>query len=132
MTDTTGNVTDAPIALYHGACPICGTEISHYQRYCGAESLAIGWEDISTGAAAPTLDRLGIDREDAKRRMTVVGADGAVHRGVDAFLVLWREMPRYRPLARVVALPGVYHLGRLVYDHVLAPGLYAWNKRRGR
>lgn len=136
MTETTTNKvagsSGGPIALYHGACPICGTEVSHYQTYCDRKSLRLGWEDVSTGADSPTLARLGIDREDAKRRMTVVTPDGAVHRGVDAFLALWREMPRYRPLARVVALPGIYHLGCFVYDRLLAPALYAWNRRNGR
>lgn len=125
---TGGTVT----ALYHGACPICGTEIRHYRRYAEDRAIRLGWEDISTGVDAPLLDALGLDREDAKRRMTVLDADGQVHRGVDAFLVLWREMPRYRRLADFIALPGVYHLARIVYDRLLAPALYAWNHRRGR
>lgn len=136
MIDTNSNqATDSaqgPIALYHGACPICGTEVSHYKTYCAKKALRLGWEDVSTGSDSPMLARLGIDREDAKRRMTVIASDGTVHRGVDAFLVLWREMPRYRPLARIVAVPGIYHLGCLVYDRVLAPALYAWNRRNGR
>lgn len=131
MTETTpsdGRVT----ALYHGACPVCSAEISHYQGYCERQAVVIGWADISSGVDAPILEELGLDREDVKRRMTVLDAEGNVHRGVDAFLVLWRQMPRYRTLARLAALPGVYHLGAALYDWVLAPALYAWNRRRGR
>jgi len=122
----------APVALYHGACPVCGVEVSHYQSYCTRENVALGWEDISSGTAAPVLDSLGIDREDAKRRMTVIASDGTVHRGVDAFIVLWGAMPRYRLLSRIMTVPGIYHLGALVYDYVLAPALYTWNRRSGR
>ena len=122
----------APVALYHGACPVCSLEIGHYQNYCAREDIDLGWEDISSGTTAPVLNSHGIDREDAKRRMTVIASDGTVHRGVDAFIVLWKEMPRYRLLSRIVAVPGIYHLGALVYDYLLAPALYAWNRRRGR
>jgi predicted DCC family thiol-disulfide oxidoreductase YuxK len=78
------------------------------------------------------MRRRGIDREAAKKRLHVVTADGELLAGVDAFLALWREMPRYRPLARVVGLPGVKQLAHLVYEGLLAPGLYAFNRARGR
>lgn len=142
MTDTTQTRSEvrgpeageegAPTALYHGACPICGTEIDHYRRYCAERGIEMGWTDISDGTDAGPLDRLGLGREDAKRRMTVVGADGAVYRGVDAFIVMWRRMPRYRWLARLISLPGLHWLADKVYEGALAPALYAWNRRRGR
>ena len=133
MTQTNlTDVTGGPTALYHGACPICGTEIRHYQRYCDAQSLDVAWSDISEGVPSEALEAAGLDREDAKRRMTVLGPDGTVHRGVDAFVVLWGAMPRYRWMARAVSLPVIYTLACLVYDRILAPGLYAWNRRAGR
>lgn len=118
--------------LYHGACPVCGTEIAHYRRYAGDRALALGWEDISDGRHAPLMEAHGIDREAAKKRLHVVTADGELLAGVDAFLALWREMPRYRPLARVLGLPGVRHVAAAVYDRLLAPALYAFNRWRGR
>jgi predicted DCC family thiol-disulfide oxidoreductase YuxK len=139
MTDTSQTASrapaahdGAPTALYHGACPICGTEIDHYKRYCAERGIEMGWTDISDGTDTALLDRLGLDREDAKKRMTVVGPDGTVHRGVAAFILMWERMPRYRWLARLVSLPGLHWLADKVYEGLLAPALYAWNRRRGR
>ena len=122
----------APTALYHGACPICGTEIRHYQKYCDAQDIGLAWSDISEGVASEALEASGLEREDAKRRMTVIDSEGQLHRGVDAFILLWGAMPRYRWMAKAVSLPGIYQLGNFVYDRILAPGLYAWNRRAGR
>lgn len=123
---------DSVTALYHGACPVCSFEISHYQGVCERRSIRVGWSDISSGVDAPILDELGLDREDVKRRMTVLDRNGTVHRGIDAFIVLWREIPGYRHLARVIALPVIHPVCAILYDHLLAPVLYRWNKRRGR
>lgn len=122
----------APTVLYHGACPVCGIEIGHYQSYCETASVSIAWSDISNGKQSEALVASGLDREDAKRRMTVIDAQGNLHRGVDAFIVLWEAMPRYRWMAKGVRQPIVYPLAQLIYDRILAPVLYAWNKRAGR
>ena len=53
-------------------------------------------------------------------------------RGVDAFLALWREMPRYRWLARLVGMPGIKQLAWLAYEGALAPIIYRWDARRRR
>ena len=127
-TETDGAVT----ALFHGACPVCSIEISHYQGMCERRSIRVGWSDISSGVDAPILAELGLDREDVKRRMTVLDRDGRVHRGIDAFIVLWRELPGYRHLARVVALPVIHPICGFLYDHALAPILYGWNKLQWR
>jgi hypothetical protein len=134
-TDPNSPVTqdpDMPVALCHRACPVCDVEISSYQSYCQKQAIPITWIDISNGKDAPILEHLNLDREDVKRRMTVVAPDGSVHRGVDAFLVLWRTMPRYRGLAWIISLPGLYPLSSAVYDWILAPLLYRWNVARGR
>lgn len=116
--------------LYNGACPVCRTEIHHYRRIDQRRGGRLVFADVvgdPTAAAA-----LGLDREDVKRRLHVLDRDGRLHVGVDAFLVLWRELPGYRWLGRIVGLPGVRTVAALVYDRVLAPVLYAAQKRRER
>jgi predicted DCC family thiol-disulfide oxidoreductase YuxK len=118
-------MTDQTRVLYNADCPVCSFEIDHYARYSAAKKLDIGFDDLN----ACDLDRYGVAREEAARRLHVF-KNGRVYAGVDAFLVLWRDMPRYRLLARVVGLPGVRQLASIVYDYLLAPALYAWDKRR--
>lgn len=113
--------------LYNGACPICSAEINHYVRYSRRNALPIRFDDLNSEARA----EWGIDRDAAAKRLHVM-QDGVIYVGVPAFVVLWRQMPRYRWLARLVSVPGVHWMACKVYDHILAPLLYAWNRRNGR
>ncbi len=120
-------MTDETHVLYNAACPVCRAEIDHYAAYSAQNALPIRFEDLNTGQ----LDAWGLTKEDATRRLHVMKG-GALYSGIPAFLVLWQDMPRYRWLARVVALPGVNWFAVQTYDHVLAPLLYRRHMRRQR
>lgn len=111
--------------LFNDQCPVCSFEINHYAAYARSKGLAIAFDDLN----GPERAAWGIDEDRAARRLYVL-RDGELTSGIDAFLVLWREMPRYRWLARIVGLPGVRHVASGVYDHVLAPLIYRWHLRR--
>ena len=113
--------------IYNGSCPICSTEVSAYRRHAEAEGLPLAFHDLTTCDLAP----YGLSKDDAARRLYVLH-QGTMTSGVDAFLILWREMPKFRWLSRIVGLPGVRHLARPVYDYILAPALYALHRRRQR
>lgn len=111
--------------LYNAACPVCRFEIDHYADYAGREALPIRFEDLN----ATDMDRWGLTRDEAARRLYVL-KDGVLLSGIPAFVALWREMPRYRWLARIVALPGIHCFASVTYDRVIAPILYHWQRRR--
>ncbi|MGA1217959.1 MAG: thiol-disulfide oxidoreductase DCC family protein [Pseudomonadales bacterium] len=129
MNDALEGATDTPEVrvLYNGSCPICATEIHHYQRYTEDAGLPVAYDDLMTEAVASW----SVEEDTAAKALRVRQGD-RVYVGVDAFLVLWRAMPRYRLLARLVALPGIYHAACVVYDWVLAPALFWLHKRRQR
>lgn len=112
--------------LYNESCPVCRREIHHYARLSQKSGLAIAYDDLGDEAQ---LKDWNLTAEQAARRLHV-RKDGQIYGGIPAFVVLWREMPQYRWLARLVSLPGVYWLACKVYDHVLAPLLYQWHLRR--
>lgn len=111
--------------LYNGACPVCSAEIRHYAQYANHSGLPIRFDDLTSDALADW----GVDADLAARRLHVLH-DGVLTSGIPAFLVLWGQMPRYRWLARVFGLPGIRQAASATYDHVLAPLLYAWHRRR--
>ena len=113
--------------LYNADCPVCNFEIRHYARYAGENCLPIRFDDLNSEACA----QWGLDADTAARRLYVLH-DGKLTSGVPAFLVLWAQMPRYRLLATLVALPGIRHVATLAYDHVLAPAIYRWHLLRLR
>lgn len=114
--------------LYNDQCPVCSLEIDHYRGLSRRYASSLEFEPLSE--IGPVYAALGLTQEDAKRRLHVRDQNGRVAIGVDAFLVIWRLLPGYRHVARIVALPGIYHLASLVYDRVLAPLLFAWDRRR--
>ncbi|SHH98826.1 thiol-disulfide oxidoreductase DCC family protein [Marivita hallyeonensis] len=111
--------------LFNDDCPVCSFEINHYAAYAQKHDLPIQFDDLN----GPARAAWGIDEDTAARRLYVL-RDGDLSSGIPAFLVLWREMPRYRWLARVVGLPGITQVASVVYDHVLAPVIYRWHLRR--
>jgi predicted DCC family thiol-disulfide oxidoreductase YuxK len=114
--------------LYNDQCPVCSFEIDHYRALCSKRGIDLGFEKIS--AEGPILKASALSPTEAKRRLHIQTKEGEFKVGVDAFLALWAEMPGYRILGRIVHLPGIYHMATLVYDRVLAPGLFWWDKRR--
>lgn len=123
MTDSANPKTTV---LYNAACPVCSYEIDHYAAYSAKADLPIGFDDLNE---ADALARWGLDADTAARRLHVL-KDGQLLSGIPAFIALWREMPRYNWLARVVSLPGIYRLACWSYDLALAPLIYRWHLRR--
>lgn len=123
MTQTNDTKT---AVLYNADCPVCSLEINHYAAYSSREALPIRFDDLNT---TNTLEAWGIDQDRAARRLHVV-KDGELLDGIPAFIALWEQMPKYHKLAKLVSLPGVYHLACVVYDVVLAPAIYWTHVRR--
>jgi predicted DCC family thiol-disulfide oxidoreductase YuxK len=113
--------------LYNANCPVCHFEISHYARYASDTGLPIRFDDLNSDAR----EQWGLDADTAARRLYVLH-DGVLTSGIPAFLVLWRQMPRYRWLATLVGLPVIRQIASAVYDYVLAPVIYRWHLRRVR
>ena len=107
--------------LYNGSCPICSKEIDHYRKH----STNIEYEDLET---IMCFSAWGIDKEDAKKSLHVYH-DETVYTGVNAFIVLWREIPRYKWLSTLVSYPMIYPIANIIYDNLLAPILYRINRK---
>ena len=86
----------------------------------------LAFEKISENG--PTLRALRLSVTDAKKRASCSASDGQVKVGVDAFLALWAQMP-FTNFSGIWSQFRIYHL-TLVYNHVLAPLLFWWDKRR--
>ena len=111
--------------LYNAECPVCSFEINHYAAYAQKTALPLRFEDLN----ASSLADWGLTRDEAARRLYVL-KDGALYSGIPGFIVLWRDMPRYRWLARIVDLPVLRQIAIVVYDYALAPGIYRWHLLR--
>ncbi|MQX36684.1 thiol-disulfide oxidoreductase DCC family protein [Roseospira navarrensis] len=113
---------------YNGSCPICRTEIEHYQGVDDRNDVGLGWHDVSQGSGGLAI--FGIEGEAATRRLYAIDGKGRLHAGVDAFIQVWQRLPGYRWLGRLVALPGIRQIAGGIYEGVLAPLLFRWNRWR--
>jgi predicted DCC family thiol-disulfide oxidoreductase YuxK len=119
---------DGLLVLFNGDCPVCRPMIEIYREISDASGQHHRWVDIAAEPAS--CAGLALDPAVVRRRLHVVGAGGRIMSGVDAMLPLLRRVPQHRRLARVLELPGIGALARLVYDRLLEPGLAAWNRHR--
>ena len=113
--------------LYNAQCPVCRFEIDHYRSYAQKSDLAIRFDDLNSDA----LSAWDISADQAARRL-YVEHKGQLYSGIPAFIMLWREMPRYRILGRIVDLPIIHWIACKVYDLALAPAIYRWHLNRQR
>ena len=121
-TDPTDSPTDGVTVYFDGSCPLCRREISLYQR---SESDArLRWHDVSQ--CVP--DAPGLSPEIAMARFHVRDAQGQLHSGARAFVVLWRQLPGWRWLTLLAALPGVTPLLEWAYVQFLKvrPRIQTW------
>lgn len=97
--------------FYDGKCGLCRREIEHY-KHIAPEGIFI-WQDITANAS--TLESLGIAYADGLKLLHAQDAQGKIHIGVDAFLLIWQQMPRWRILAIIVAAPFIRPLVNIIY-----------------
>lgn len=102
-----------PTVFFDGGCPLCRREIAHYRRL--DRHGRIHWFDVAEPGVQ--LDQFGLDRTAVMARFHVRDADGRMLTGAAAFVALWRCLPGYRHLARLVS---ALHL----------TGLLEWGYRR--
>ena len=105
-----------PMVFYDGGCPLCRREIDHYRRIDRTGSLH--WVDAVTESG--TLDRHGLSLQQAMAELHVLDQNGHWQRGVDAFLVIWQQLPAYRWLAKLVTTLGLPRPLGFFYRHFAA------------
>jgi len=97
--------------FYDGKCGLCRREIEHYKVISPLS--VFDWVDVTVDSAA--LEKFSISYADALKLLHAEDAQGVLHVGVDAFLLIWRQIPRWRILAKIVAFPGVYSIMNIIY-----------------
>ena len=108
-------------------CPVCSAEMRRYQseaRQCGANLRFVAVAD-----AAAIGVRYGLTEGDMQRRFFLEAA-GRMYSGIEAFTLIWRQLPTFRWLAALISLPLVNLLAVSLYDLILAPALTRWNEAR--
>jgi predicted DCC family thiol-disulfide oxidoreductase YuxK len=104
------------LEVFHdGECPVCRMEVRYYRRLDKAGR--IRWTDIV--ALADSEMPAGKTRAELLGRFHARelhnSDDSGWHVGVDAFARIWRELPGFRYLAWIFAVPGIRQIAKLAY-----------------
>ena len=110
--------------LYNNECPVCSLEIHHYKNYTQKEDIHIEFEDLNI----TDLQKWGISKDEAMRRLYLIESD-KLYSGIDAFIVLWKRMPKYKWLAKLFSRKIIYKIACFSYDNIISPVLYRINKK---
>ena len=97
--------------FYDGKCGLCSKEINHYRQVADAKKF--DWQDITESTQA--LEKNGISLAQGLKLLHAKDSSGKMHVGVDAFLLIWSNINRWRILARLTSLPFVYQSACLFY-----------------
>lgn len=105
---------DDMISVYYdGLCGVCSKEIRYYQGIANPDDF--DWVDVTENEER--LDALGVSLPEALKALHATDADGRLHVGVDAFVLIWKQLPRWRTLAFLVSLPIIHSLATFLYKH---------------
>ena len=108
---------------FNNSCKICQSEINLYKKENIEE---IDWIDITNNSSA--------EKETSKKdkellRRLHVKDDGKILQGAEAFLILWKKMPKYNFLYNFFKLPIIFNLFSFGYE-IVAFFLYLKNKKQ--
>ena len=109
--------------FFNNSCKICKTEIDLYKK---ENIVEIDWIDITNNDSAEL--ETSKDKKQLLRRLHVKDGDKIIQ-GAAAFLVVWKKIPKYRILYRILKLPIIFNLFSLFYE-VIAFFLYLKNKKQ--
>ena len=84
-------------------------------RYAAKKDLPLWFEDLHQ----TDLEEWRLTRTEAARILHVRHNRRTLS-GMDAYLILWDQMPRYRFMTRVFGLPGLRQASGFVYDKIVS------------
>jgi predicted DCC family thiol-disulfide oxidoreductase YuxK len=97
--------------FYDGKCGLCCKEINHYRKIAPRGIFA--WQDITQ--CADELKQAGVSLAQGLKWLHAKDDNGQLHVGVDAFILIWKQLKRWRILATFVALPLIRQLANIAY-----------------
>jgi predicted DCC family thiol-disulfide oxidoreductase YuxK len=99
--------------FFDGKCNLCSKEIDYYQRI--APKNTFNWVDITKTPGE--LDKFEIKLSDGLRLMHVADSNGNIFTGVDAFIIMWKQIKYWKFLGLFVSLPIVKQFAKLLYQY---------------
>ena len=108
---------------FNNSCKICKAEIDLYKKEKINE---IDWVDITNNDLAEK--ETSKDSKQLLRRLHIKDGEKVLD-GAEAFLLLWKKMPKYKFLYNFFKLPVIFNIFSVVYE-IVAFFLYLKNRKQ--
>ena len=108
---------------FNNSCKICKAEIDLYKKEKIKE---IDWVDITNNELAEK--ETSKNSKELLRRLHVIENEKVID-GAEAFLALWKKMPKYKFLYKFFKLPIIFNIFSFGYE-IVAFFLYLKNKKQ--
>jgi predicted DCC family thiol-disulfide oxidoreductase YuxK len=109
--------------FFNNSCKICRSEINLYKK----ENIKdIDWIDITNNSDA--VKETSRNDKELLRRLHVK-ENGKIIQGAEAFLYVWKKIPKYKFLYRFFKLPIIFTIFKYGYE-IIAFFLYLKNKKQ--
>jgi predicted DCC family thiol-disulfide oxidoreductase YuxK len=108
---------------FNNSCNICRAEINLYKKQNIKD---IEWIDITDNKSAEIETQK--NNKTLLRRLHVKEGNNIIS-GAEAFLLVWKKIPKYKFLYNFFKLPIIFSLFELIYE-IIAFFLYLKNKKQ--
>ena len=108
---------------FNNSCKICKAEVDLYKKEKIQE---IDWVDITNNKRA--TEETSKNSKELLRRLHVKEGE-KILQGAEAFLAVWKKIPKYKFLYNFFKLPIIFNLFSLLYE-LVAFFLYLKNKKQ--
>jgi predicted DCC family thiol-disulfide oxidoreductase YuxK len=97
--------------FYDGKCGLCSKEINHYRKIAPAG--IFDWQDVTK--SADELKKEGISLHKGLKLLHAKDNNGGIHVGVDAFILIWKQLKRWHVLAILFGFPIIRQIANGIY-----------------
>ena len=108
---------------FNNSCKICQTEINLYKKQ---NIKNIEWVDITDNETAEIETKK--DAKSLLRRLHIKDGENIIE-GAEAFLLIWKNIPKYRFLYKVLKKPIIFNIFSFFYE-IVAFFLFLKNKNQ--
>lgn len=98
--------------FYDGLCVLCSSEIETYKKMSGSES--IDFIDITNPLFSAEAEDL--DPREVHIELHAKDSDGKLHKGVEAFILIWSRLDKLLWLSRMAKKSPWNHSLKIIYS----------------
>ena len=97
---------------YDGKCGLCSKEINHYKKI--ADNSKFNWVDITVDDAE--FKKCGFKLTEGLKFLHAKDGKGNFYKGVDAFILIWKNIKYWKILGHFAALPIIKNIADFLYS----------------